>query len=262
LLQTVDGIVQHDFVFELQHAIEYQNWLETDRMSATYCSLEDLETLSVEHYKDYIPVGTIEFVYKFIDLFIQSNGSAGVLPQNIPFPLSEYDYTQRVIGNFELTDALSRKGLYDYFNDYGCFDVFIKSNSKIKSLINGIYKLIDILDYNKIPNGCYQISETIDIASEYRCFVYKNELCGIQYYSGDFKKFPDVSRIECMIGDYETYAPIAYTLDVALTTDNKTVIIEVHDFFSCGLYGFSDYQHLPYMFKRTFDNIKNRLTNE
>lgn len=29
----------------------------------------------------------------------------------------------------------------------------------------------------------------------------------------------------------------AYTLDVALTSDDQTVPIEVHNFISCGLYG-------------------------
>ena len=32
----------------------------------------------------------------------------------------------------------------------------------------------------------------------------------------------------------------AYTLDVAVKEDGDTDILELHDFFACGLYGFSD----------------------
>lgn len=59
-----------------------------------------------------------------------------------------------------------------------------------------------------------------------------------------------------MIREYKS-CPIAYTLDVGVNSNN-TFIIEVHDFFSCGLYGFSDNKILPYMFSDWFDEcVKN-----
>lgn len=48
-----------------------------------------------------------------------------------------------------------------------------------------------------------------------------------------------------------------YTLDVSVF-NNKTSIIEVHDFFSCGLYGFNDFRHLPFMFYRWFNEYINK----
>lgn len=56
-----------------------------------------------------------------------------------------------------------------------------------------------------------------------------------------------------MIEEYKE-APIAYTLDVAITDKGDTVVLEVHDFFSCGLYGFNDYRKLPYMLHRWYVN--------
>jgi hypothetical protein len=32
--------------------------------------------------------------------------------------------------------------------------------------------------------------------------------------------------------------------------------MEAHEFVSCGLYGFSDYQKLPLMLKRAWDHVK------
>ena len=68
-----------------------------------------------------------------------------------------------------------------------------------------------------------------------------------------FTLFPDVRRIKDMINTYTLYnqSPIAYTLDIGIN-DKGTFIIEIHDFFSCGLYGFANHSKLPFMFYRWF----------
>lgn len=270
LLQTIDNQVRHDFVLEMINAVEYYNWKSPNSMAIYYSELKDLEKLKDDEFiKTCIPVGTIEFIYKFIDIFIKPNGSKEIKPINVPNELMEYEYSKRVIENASLND-INRHEWHRWLKEDGLFDVvFIKSNDIIKSSINDFYIIEDILDKKIIPNGNYQISECINIDSEYRCFIYNDELKGIQYYSGLFTKFPNVDKINEMMDIYRyqynfnhpSTAPQAYTLDVAVTNDNKTVVMEVHDFYSCGLYGFNDLQALPYMFKRTFDNIKNKLLN-
>ncbi len=78
------------------------------------------------------------------------------------------------------------------------------------------------------------------------------ELVGLQNYSGDFVNFPDVKKINKMISVYA--GPVAYTLDVGINS-RGTFVVEVHDFFSCGLYGFSDRKILPFMFSKLFHEI-------
>ena len=63
-----------------------------------------------------------------------------------------------------------------------------------------------------------------------------------------------------MIDAFED-CPIAYTLDVGIN-DNGTFVIEVHDFFSCGLYGFSNHPILPQMFGRWYTEYINKNKNE
>lgn len=58
-----------------------------------------------------------------------------------------------------------------------------------------------------------------------------------------------------MIKQYNA-APVAYTLDVGIS-NSKTLIIEVHDFFSCGFYGFSEHKIIPFMFSRWFNEYVN-----
>ena len=50
-------------------------------------------------------------------------------------------------------------------------------------------------------------------------------------------------------------SPYAYTIDVAVLGNKETVLIEVHPFFSCGLYGFADYRVLVDMFIITHKQI-------
>lgn len=266
LLQTVNDKIRHDFVFELENAIEYQNWREND-MFAIYCSLEDIKNgcdfIDSDEITEYIPVGTVEFVYAFIDKFIKMNGSKNIKPINVPKEL--FRFTGRKILNASLSSNTKvRSCLSKKLEQYKY--IFIKSNDKIKSDLNSSYKPIEINNKKLLPNGNYQISEYIDIESEYRCFIYNDKLIGIQYYDGDFKKFPNINRINDMLKRYQYdngrgNAPQAWTLDVAITNKGETIVMECHEFYSCGLYGFSGYNELPYMFARTFNNIKRRLIN-
>ena len=130
-------------------------------------------------------------------------------------------------------------------------NIFVKSNEKIKG-----YK--DIVEpQGKCPSGDFIVSEEIEIESEWRAFVHKNKLVGLQNYLGDFTMFPDTNIISEMIKTYVDCPP-AYTLDVGINKQNGTFIIEVHAFFSCGLYGFNDYNILPKMLIQTFNWITER----
>lgn len=254
LIQKVNGKIAHDFAFTLLKAVEFYNWLngKNNTIKVKYINTIYNKKLGVfapvafkSFHKNYVPIGSVEFVSEFLLLFYNRIPK----PRNIPPELMLPCYTQRVIFNGNHTDLENHKGLW-----------FVKSNEKIK----GYSGLLNIdKDFPGIPPDNYQISEYIEIESEWRAFVYKNKLVGLQNYSGDFTIFPDVSRIKDMINTFKS-APIAYTLDVGVSKpysflpQRKTFIIEVHDFFSCGLYGFADLNLLPYMFHRWFNEyIKN-----
>ena len=101
LLQTVETKVRHDFVFEMEHAIDYHNW-RGNNMITEYCSLEDIKEdctfIDSDEIREYIPIGTVEFVYAFIDKFIKENGSKEISPLNVPEELFEFE--GRKIGNY------------------------------------------------------------------------------------------------------------------------------------------------------------------
>lgn len=224
LIQTIDWKVKHDFAFTLIESCNYHNWLNSDKSFQYVFWDNSCISNGTSHLKDYIPIGSVEFVSNFL----QNNYNFTPRPINIPNELLSYRFTKRNIINGTEKDIIGTK--------------FVKSNDKIKLFTE---------ECSNAPSGNYQISDIIDIESEWRGFVYRGKLVGVQNYSGDFCMFPNVSIITTMIEEYKS-APIAYTLDVGINKVQGTFIIEVHDFFSCGLYGFADHKILPFMFSNWF----------
>lgn len=228
LIQTINGMVRHDFSFQLLEAIDYQNWYYNEKKYDYILS----ETYKVENC---IPVGSVEFVLSYLK---KHHGIKEVKPINIPPELIQPTFLKRHIEiiNTEKNPILIKDK-----------PLFVKDNNKIKGFA-------DIVTDGSNLKGEFLVSELIDIESEWRAFVYDRKLVGLQNYSGDFTMFPDVDLIKEMIKCY-TDCPPAYTLDVGLNVKDGTFLIEIHNFFSCGLYGFNDSRILPQMFIRSFNYI-------
>lgn len=135
--------------------------------------------------------------------------------------------------------------------------MYVKSETKFKYPGNGLYNSINSFIKSEYydPTDKYQITAfDPEISDEWRYFVYEGKVVGMKCYVPDdilSPKIPNKSWVLDKIGKIDLPA---YTLDIALSNDSskKTPrIIEVHDFFSCGLYGFDDYNLLPYMFYRS-----------
>lgn len=227
LIQTINKKVKHDFSFTLIESIRFNNWLhENNNMKSRFLNYdESFHLIQFKSYhKNYVPIGSVEFVTQFLEHFYGKTPK----PRNIPPELISHSY--RTVINGSEKDIVGEK--------------FVKSNDKIKHFTS-------ICD--SAPQGNYQISDVVNFGSEWRAFVYKNKLVGLQNYSGDFTMFPSIDEINSMIKDFSLSSPVAYTLDVGIMIPhNQTSIIEVHDFFSCGLYGFADHRYLPFMFSNWF----------
>lgn len=248
LIQKIDNHVRHDFSLTLLESIRFKNWLNRYRDSSIkikYLNTHGDEPIQFKPFHSkYVPVGSVEFVSQHLNHFF------GITPKPINIPEELFEFAGRPIFNGNDEDVKKIKKIPDT-------DWFIKSNDKIK----GYTELIRNKDIRnlELPKGNYQFSEAITIDSEWRAFVYDGKLVGLQNYSGEFTVFPNVVTIKHFIARYKS-APIAYTLDVSVEEFNhfKTDVIEVHDFFSCGLYGFADHGILPNMFYRWFIEFLNK----
>ncbi len=237
LIQKINGEIRHDFAFTLLESIRFKKWLSPeDKIVVKFANTFEITDPDMiypmpfkDYHKDYVPVGSVDFVTDFLMYFY------GIIPKPINVPEELFKYAGRTIWN------ANENGFH---KGYG--KLFVKSNDKIK----GITGIFNENEYN-FPVGNYQFSEYIrGIESEWRCFVYQGKLVGVQNYSGEFTIFPNVDKIMGMICAYKN-APIAYSLDVGVN-DVDTFVIECHNFFSCGLYGFADHNIYPNMLYRAF----------
>ncbi len=244
LIQKIDNKVVHEFSFTLLESIRYQKWLEGEDADVIVKYVNCLSSNKVwffsPFHEHYVPVGSVEFVLSWMKRFDVPTPS----PMNVPEELFEPFLAMRPIMNGTHKDIKSLvKGKW-----------FVKSNDKFKGFAE-VLRIKSNIDWN-IPKGNYQMSEYMRIDSEWRAFVYKGKMVGLQNYGGDFTVFPNKAKIQKLIHYYKS-APVAYTLDVGVN-DHNTFIIEVHDFFSCGLYGFADHKIYPYMLYRWFHEYLNK----
>jgi hypothetical protein len=249
LIQKINGEIRHDFAFTLLESIRFNNWCRNPNiMKVKYLDYievqepDDIYPIQFKPmHKNYTPIGSIEFVMEFLGHF------HGLIPEPMNVPEELFGFAGREIFNGNHLSLENKAGKF-----------FVKSDVKFKSFAEFV-ECTDTGNHGTkysipIPAGTYQISEFVrGIESEWRAFVYKDKLVGLQNYCGDFTVFPSVKRIKEMISTFEKSgsAPIAYTLDVGVV-DHNTIIIEAHDFFSCGLYGFND-SSLPHMFYQWFE---------
>lgn len=240
LLQTINGQIQLDFVWIMREAKRYYEWWGEEQLGLLYADIDCMDDLKPD---DYIPVGTVEFVSKFLKTYYPQ-AQAALTPLNVPRCL--FPFAGRVIENICSGEDFSER--FKQFDS-----IYVKSLDKIKDDFNGpkYARTGTISDWYESKDfvRC-QVSEMIDIASEWRVIVFNGEIQHVGNYSGDCLVFPDGEAIRNMVKAYGEAAPKAWTLDVAVTTDGKTVVLECHRFFSCGLYGYADYRRIPKMYSQ------------
>ena len=207
------------------------------------CSLENME--QVENYQNMIPVGTIDFVKKHLKL---AHKIEKMNPIEVPQILRN-DYFLKREYKIVPYEELPLDGYY-----------FIKDVTELKrfSYIGEISRMKDweISNQNNFSiclpdkNHMFQVSEVVEILSEYRCFVFQDEVMAIQHYDGDCMVFPDVSVLKKAVNMYmlDRTRPMAYTIDVAVIKDRGTAILEIHPWCSVGLYGYLFGSKLPYAY--------------
>ena len=236
IIQTNEGRPLK-FGFVLEEAVDYFEWYHKGSNYYSSERLEDFEDFEITIEK-LIPVGSIEFVKEFTEKVYDSKIKK---PINIPEELMTDYFLKRKVylddGEIDFPVVIN-----------GGDSIFIKDKHHYK----GYTRILGIDE--KIPKGVI-ISEFIDIETEYRVFVFNRKLRSINRYLGNPRVFPSISLIDRAIKEYKNCPP-AYTLDVAVTTDGETCVIEVHPFVSCGLYGFQNLGLLPPMMQTGYEWIK------
>lgn len=241
LVQRINRQVVHDFAFHLVKAKEFFDWRK-EKMTIRF---SEGKFDAVRNPDQYVPVGSVDFVSEYLRRFYPEAVRA-LAPLNVPECL--FPFAGREIINVRNREDVAKmpKGMK-----------FLKHMKRIKYFDNGI---ADVERDTAMFVG-FQVSQVVDIDSEWRVFVFKNEVQYVANYAGNPYLFPEMDVVFDMVEAFKDEAPVAYTLDVGLSVgrhgDMKTFVVECHRFFSCGLYGFQDYSVLPYMFSQEWFEMKN-----
>ena len=121
---------------------------------------------------------------------------------------------------------------------------FIKPIEEEKKTFNGhVVKAYRDLIYTAPMEGFKWVyaSEPVEFVTEYRFFVHREQgIVGMKHYAGKWELMVDYSVAEAAVKAY-TDSPIAYSLDMGLTTDGRTLLVECNDSISLGCYGLAPY---------------------
>lgn len=239
----------YEFCYAAINAINYHNWWFFTNHTYTKANKEHINLHSFNPTYDDIPVGSVEFC---LDFYHKLNKDINIKPLNIPKELLKY--TKRKCIYF--------KNILEYNEDVFPYpQAFVKSANQIKDSHNKIYVFNNSYDYKQLCNmGEIFVSEYIqDVVSEWRVFVYNGKIEGIKCYSGDEWILPDKEYINIIISNYNKKA---YTLDVMIDERGNTDILELHDFFACGTYGFDSKNYVNMLIASHRDIIKDYKINE
>ena len=129
-----------------------------------------------------------------------------------------------------------------------------KAGSKIFTgrVVNGTRDLIGIglpFDYP------IWISEVVEFIAEWRCFVLDGRGLDVWPYTGDYHTQFDPSVIDEAISCWKD-APIAYGLDIGVTSDGRTLVVEVNDGYALGNYGLSPLKSINFHKARWKEMVK------
>lgn len=225
---TVESILKSRSKNHLEYRKLHLNALKSAQAADTYRISEND-----------IPIGDLRFVKVFLDRFL---GVHNMNPIEVPKELQRYDVVKR---NYSIVKGseLPRNGRY-FVKDVSVLKNFSYQGDMLYLLSDSKYKVDNTLKIN--PDRLYQLSEIVDFVSEYRCFVRRGRVLGIQYYLGDPLTMPSESMINELKAWAMTYslsnsAPKSYQMDVGIMVKNgkkQLALIEVHPVTSLGLYGF------------------------
>lgn len=85
-------------------------------------------------------------------------------------------------------------------------------------------------------------SEIMHFQSEYRLMIHAGKIKDSRFYRGNFRVAPNYKVADEFLATIEL-PPIAYSLDLGVTDDGRTFVVEINDAFSLGHYGMP---HTPY----------------
>ena len=79
-------------------------------------------------------------------------------------------------------------------------------------------------------------SDVVNFVSEYRVLIHQGLIFACRHYKGDCSVFPNLDVATQAIQRFKD-APVGYSLDLGITDDGRTLLVEINDAWALGCYG-------------------------
>ena len=80
-------------------------------------------------------------------------------------------------------------------------------------------------------------SQVVDFVSEWRAFIKHNTIIGVKHYKGDWSMSPSSDKLGVAVATGSSMTPVSYALDLGVTADGTTLLVEANEGYALGCYG-------------------------
>ena len=172
----------------------------------------------------------------------------GVHPEPLDYPEELLSFAGRKIWKSTLFDVT--QNVTDAINKESCH-IFVKPLKDVKRFRGTVLNRCE--DLIKLGGGVDDIdiwcSEYVQFVSEWRLWVLHGEIIGINPYQGAWDVFPDVEILKKAVTAFKS-APSAYALDFGITSEGKTLLVEVSDGYGLMSYGLHPEKYIQILITR------------
>ncbi len=191
----------------------------------------ELDTDLLEDIENTIVYGSVAIVR---DAVRRANRPA---PPNLDFPVELKPFLGRQISETTMREVRR----WEHFQPER-LPVHIKPRDHHK-LFNGkvVSAYRDLIGLASVPSEePLIVQEIVQFVSEWRASILRGRVLNIAHYKGQAMRFPNPAVILEAI-EHFTQAPIGYAMDWGVTSDGRTLLVEVNDGFALGNYGVPGY---------------------
>lgn len=210
-----------------------------------------------------IPYHTIDEIYDqvekediVLDYILQCNtifNKFGVEPHVPDYP----DCLKKYLGRKIWSDTINNISSDEAKWSAGYFVKPTKSKVFTGKIIKSISDLVGCGNHSE--NYEVMVSEPLNIVAEWRCFIYYDRILDVRPYGlvldSERKSYYchyDEKVLKSMLNDFCTWEdrPMACSMDICVTTEGRTLLVEFNDAYALGCYGLQDIMYAKFISAR------------
>lgn len=208
----------------------------------TRATADEIDAMEARH--EVLVFGGVEVVRPYL-------AKLGVEPEPIDYPEPLFPFMKRQVQRSTLKEIRGR------FKESGP-PVFIKPVQHKEFAGHLVSCFRDLLRTAEVDADAeIYLIEPIDFRSEWRFYVERGNMVGVDHYKGHPLWFPEQEEVNAALQAWGDQAPAAYGIDFGVGAEGQTYLVEVNDMVAMGSYGLD-----PALYARLIETRWKELTAE